>query len=107
MNLPTFQPSNATIKGFFNIPYFAWAVVTLIIAGIFVYIWPLKVASETAGFRYFVIRWGHALTWLLLAVSFSRSVRGIGPELNGGASFLALSGGLMYLLFIVMTFIVK
>ena len=93
------------IKGFFNIPYFAWAVVALIIAGIFVYVWPHKAVTEAAGFRYFVIRWGHALTWLLLAVSFF--LRGIGPELNGGASFLALSGGLMYLLFIVMTFIVK
>jgi len=95
------------IKGFLNIPYFVWTVVALIVAGLVVSFWPHKVATETAGFRYFVIRWGHALAWLLLAVSFSRSVRGIGPELNGGASFLGLSGSFIYLLFILMTFIVK
>ena len=95
------------IKGFLNIPYFVWTVVALNVAGLVVSFWPHKVATETAGFRYFVIRWGHPLAWLLLAVSFSRSVRGIGPELNGGASFLGLSGSFIYLLFILMTFIVK
>jgi len=95
------------ITGFLNIPYFVWTVLALIIAGIFVYVWPHKAATETTGFRYFVIRWGHSLTWLLLAVSFSQSVHGIGPELNGGADFLALAGGLTYLLFMAMTFIVK
>lgn len=87
--------------------YFAWAAVALILAGIFVYVWPHKAVTVTTGFRYFVIRWGHSLTRLLLAVSFSQSVRGPGPELNGGASFLALAGGLIYLLFIVTAFIIK
>jgi len=93
------------IKGFLNIPYFAWTAIALVIAGIFVYIWPHK--AVTTGFRYFIIHWGHALTWLLLAVSFSRSVRGTGPELNGGASLIALAGGVMYLLFMLMAFVVK
>lgn len=93
------------IKGFLDVPYFAWTVVALILAGVFVYVWPHKAVTVTTGFRYFVIRWGHSLTWLLLAVSFC--LRGIGPELNGGASFLSLSGGLMYLLFMVTTFIIK
>jgi len=106
-NLPTIKPSHSMIKGFLNIPYFVWTVGALIVAGLFISIWPHKVATETAGFRYFVIRWRHALAWLLLAVSFSRSVRGIGLELNGGASFLGLSGSFIYLLSILMTFIVK
>ena len=96
------------IKGFLNIPYFAWTVLALIVAGIFVYIWPHKaVTVPSAGFRYFVIRWGHALIWVLLAVSFSRSVRGLGPDLNGGSSFFALAGGGMYFSFMLMTFVVK
>lgn len=95
------------IKGFLKIPYFAWTVLALIIAGIFVCIWPYKAVIATTGFRYLIIRWGHALTWLLLAVSFSRSVRGIGPNLNGGASFFAMAGGAIYLLFLVMTYVVK
>jgi hypothetical protein len=93
------------IKGFLNIPYFVWTVAALVVAGIFVYVWPHKAVTETTGFRYFVIRWGHALTWLMLAVSFF--LRGIGPELNEGSSFFALAGGLMYLLFMMMNFVVK
>jgi len=93
------------IKGFLNIPYFAWTALALVIAGIFAYIWPHKAVTVTTGFRYFIIRWGHALTWLLLAISFF--LRGLGPELNGGSSFFALAGGVMYLLFMLMTFVVK
>jgi len=93
------------IKGFLNIPYFVWTAIALIIAGIFVYVYPHKAVTVTTGFHYFVIRWGHALTWILLAVSFF--MRGIGPDLNGGSSFFALAGGMMYLLFMVMTFVVK
>ena len=93
------------IKGFLNLPYFAWTALALVIAVIFVYIWPHKAVTMTTGFRYFTIRWGHALTWLLLAVSFF--LRGIGPDLNGGSSFLAFAGGMTYLLFMLMTFVVK
>jgi len=91
--------------GFLNIPYFAWTAIALVIAVIFVYVWPRKAVTASAGFRFFVIRWGHALTWLLLAVSFF--LRGISPELNGTANLIAAAGGLTYLLFMVMTFVVK
>ena len=94
------------IKGFLNIPYFVWTALALGIAGIFTHVWPHQVVTvPSAGFRYFIIRWGHALTWILLAVSFF--LRGIGPDLNGGSSFFALAGGVMYLLFMVMTFIIR
>jgi hypothetical protein len=93
------------ITGFLNLPYFAWTILALIIAGIFVYIWPRKAVTVTTGFRFFIIRWGHALTWVLLAISFF--LRGVGADLNGGSSFFALAGGVMYLLFMVMTFVVK
>ena len=93
------------IRGFLNIPYFAWTVIALVIAGIFVYSRPRKAVTVSVGFRYFIIRWGHALTWLLLAISFF--LRGVGPDLNGGSSFFALAGGVTYLLFMSMTFVVK
>jgi hypothetical protein len=93
------------IKGFLNLPWFLWAVLALILAVIWIYVWPHNAVTETTGFRYLVIRWGHALTWLFLAISFF--LRGMGTELNGGSSFFALAGGMMYLLFVVMTFIVK
>ena len=93
------------IRGFLNLPYFAWSALALIVAVIFVYIWPHKAVTATTGFRYFVIRWGHALTWLFLAISFC--LRGISPDLNGGSSFFAMAGGVMYLLFMLMTFIIR
>ena len=102
-NLSTFKRN--MLKGFLNVPYFAWTLIALVIAGVFVYVWPHKAVTVTTGFRYFVVRWGHALTWGLLAISFF--LRGFGPELNGGSSFFALAGGSMYLLFMLMTFVVK
>ncbi|MDO8755508.1 MAG: hypothetical protein Q7J80_16555 [Anaerolineales bacterium] len=50
------------IKGFLNLPYFAWTAIALIVAGIFVFIWPHNGVTATTGLRYFIIRWGHVLT---------------------------------------------
>jgi len=93
------------IKGFLNFPWFAWAGLALLVAVIFIVVWPHKAVTATTGFRFFILRWGHALTWIFLAVSFL--LRDVGPDLNGVSSFFALAGGLMYLLFMVMTFVVK
>ncbi|HMR99159.1 MAG TPA: hypothetical protein PKE62_07870 [Anaerolineales bacterium] len=93
------------IRGFLNIPYFAWTTISLVIAVIFAYVWPHKAVTASAGFRFFVIRWGHSLTWVLLAISFF--LRGINPSLNGIANLIAAAGGLAYLLFMAMTFVVK
>jgi hypothetical protein len=93
------------INGWLNLPWFVWAGIALIVTVIFSFAWPSKAATVPTGFRYFVIRWGHALTWFLLAVSFF--LRGMGLELNGGSSFFALTGGAMYLLFLVMMLVLK
>lgn len=93
------------IQGFLNLPYFAWTAIALVIAVIFVYIWPRKAVTTTTGFRYFVIRWGHALTWILLAINFA--LRGIDPSLNSAANLIAAAGGAIYLLFMAMTFAVR
>jgi hypothetical protein len=92
-------------KGFLNLPWFLWAGIALVIGVIYSFVWPHKAVSEPTGFRFFILRWGHALTWILLAINFL--LRGIDPSLNGLASFCAVGGGLMYLLFTVMTFVVK
>jgi hypothetical protein len=93
------------IKGFLNIPYFVWSALALILAIVWVYVGPHTKLTPTPDFRYFVIRWGHALTWVLLAVSFF--LRGISPSLNGVANIIAAAGGLVYLLFMLMAFVVK
>jgi hypothetical protein len=56
-------------------------------------------------FRFFIIRWGHMLTWILLAINFL--LRGISPSLEGTANLVALAGGIVYILFVVTTFVVK
>lgn len=93
------------ISGFLGLPWFAWAALALIVGVIYTFIWPKKAVKEDAGFRFLVIRWGHALTWLLLAINFV--LRGISPSMNGEANFIALAGGFVYILFMVMTFIAR
>lgn len=93
------------ITGFFGIPWFVWAAVALAIAVVYIFIWPRKAASASNGIRFFVLRWGHALTWILLAVNFL--LRGVSPNLNGVATLFALAGGALYLLFMAMAYVVK
>lgn len=56
-------------------------------------------------FRFLVIRYAHILTWLLIAINFI--LRGLSPSYNGITNLIAAMGGAIYLLFIVMTFVVK
>lgn len=93
------------IKGFLNLPWFVWAGLALVVAVIYAFVWPQKAASVATGFRFFILRWGHALTWILLAVNFL--LRGLSPSLNNLANIVALAGGLMYGLFMVMAFVVR
>ena len=93
------------IKGFLNLAWFLWTAPALVVALIYSFVWPQKAVTVTIGFRVFVLRWGHALTWILLAINFL--LRGLSPSLNGVANIVALAGGLMYALFMVMTFVAK
>lgn len=93
------------IKGFLNLPWFAWAALALVVAVVYSFVWPQKALTSGSDFRFFIIRWGHALTWLLLAINFV--LRGISPSLNGAANLIALAGAGMYILFIAMSFVVK
>ena len=93
------------IKGFLNLPWLVWAGLALVVAIVYAFVWPQKAAMAAPGFRFLILRWGHALTWLLIAVHFL--LRGLSPSLNGLANIMALAGGLMYLLFMVMAFVVR
>lgn len=98
-------PINFMMKGFLNLPWFLWAGIALLIAVIYTFVWPHKAAAETEGVRFFILRWGHALVWILLTINFL--LRGIDPSLNGVANLIALAGGLIYVWFMVVTFVVK
>ena len=93
------------IKGFLNLPWFVWAIASILMAVIFAFVWPQQEAAGATGFHYFIIRWGHTLTWILLAINFF--LRGLSSALDGAANLAALAGGIVYILFIVMTFVVK
>lgn len=91
--------------GFLNLPWLLWTSIALLLAILWVFVGPHTKLTPARTFRYFIVRWGHTLTWLLLAVSFA--LRGLSPALNGPANLLAAAGGVMYGLFMVMTFIMK
>lgn len=92
-------------RGFLNVPWLAWAALSLALAVLWVFVGPHTRMPPDGGLRFLVIRWGHALTWLLLAASFF--LRGVAPARAGAANALAVAGGVVYALFIVMTFVAK
>lgn len=92
------------IKGFLNLPWFIWAGLALVVALVYTFVWPQK-AADASGFRFFILRWGHALTWVLIAANFV--LRGISPSLDGTANLLALSGGILYLVFLMTAFVIR
>lgn len=93
------------IKGFLNLPWFAWAGLALVVAVIYSFVWPQKALAVDTGFGFFILRWGHALVWLLLTIQFV--LRGISPSLNGAANLVALAGGIIYALFLLNVMMVK
>jgi hypothetical protein len=93
------------IRGFLNLPWFAWAAIALLVAILYSFVWPRDRIAELNSFRFLVLRWGHALTWLLMSINFI--LRGIDPKYNEVANLIAAVGGLTYLLFMVMTFVAK
>lgn len=93
------------IEGFLNLPWLAWAGLAFVVSVIYSFVWPKKAVGVHSGFRFFIVRWGHTLTWLLLTFNFV--LRGISPALEGAANILAVLGAVFYGLFILMTFVIK
>ncbi|KXK13719.1 MAG: hypothetical protein UZ14_CFX002001480 [Chloroflexi bacterium OLB14] len=93
------------IKGFLTLPWFAWAGIALAVAIAYSFFGIPQSAFEATGFRYFTLRWGHACVWYLLTINFV--LRGISPNLNGIADIVAGAGGILYLVFMLMAFVIK
>lgn len=93
------------IKGFLNLPWFVWAGLAQSVAVAYSFVWPQKAGTAAFGFRFFILRWGHALTWVLPSINFL--LRGISPSFDGVANILALAGGIMYILFMLTAFVMK
>lgn len=89
-----------SLEGLLGLPFAVWAgLLSLALAAVFTRLWPRQ-AVGAAGWRYFLIRWGHAGVWLLLAVSFFLRAAG----LSGLADPAAAAAGLTYLAFLAATF---
>lgn len=85
----------------FDLRWLAAGVVALLIAGVFaVFVPNAEKVNATEGFPYFIVRWGHSLVWVLLAISFFIAASG-NKSLLTLANPIAAAGGLLYLVFIV------
>jgi len=81
-----------------GLPLVMWAGVCLVMALIWVRIWPSDRIAVDSGLRFIVLRWFHALTWLLLAIAAlvaAFSPAGVTKE----ASRIALLALVVYLMF--------
>jgi len=72
---------------------------SVVVAGVYTFIWPRpKPGVMRSTSSRMVLRWGHAVVWLLLAVSFF--MRAVGAEVDGLANLIAFAAGLLYIAFI-------
>lgn len=54
---------------FLGVPFVLWGMLCLILAIVWVVVWPSDKAVAADSVRFFVLRWFHALVWLLLAIA--------------------------------------
>ncbi len=89
---------------FLGIPLFGWGGLCLIVATIYTVVWPRsRAAASGSRLRYLIVRWFHALVWLLLALAFF--IRGSGaPGSYGAANVTALLALVVYFVFILAMF---
>jgi hypothetical protein len=81
-----------------GIPYLAWGIGGLVIAGLWVFIWPKKENVRKNSLPYFILRWFHTLVWLFLSAAGFLS----GLDILGGkntAHWIVLLALITYLVF--------
>ncbi len=87
----------------FGLPWWVWGLLCLVVAAIYLVVWPRPPRTSGAlarpPWRRFVLRWFHSLVWALLALScFIQASQIAGGGVVGGV--LAVLAGLMYLIFV-------
>jgi len=83
-------------SGPLDLPWLAWAGLAWGVALIFTLVVPR--AAGTTGVQYVILRWFHALVWLLLGAS--ALVRGFWREEAQLADFMALTALAVYITFL-------
>lgn len=82
-----------------GVPLPIWGLICLAVAAVWVFVWPSK-TTVTAGLRFFILRWFHAIVWLLLAAAAFI----VGFDILGGvatARLVALLSLFTYLAFML------
>ncbi len=82
-------------KGLLRVPWLVWASLAAVVGALFTVFQIPDQTSQAVGITHFVLRWFHAITWFLLALSFL--LRALGPRLSGVANVVALAGLAAYL----------
>lgn len=93
-------------RGWLNLPYLAWAAICLAVAVVWAIYWPHERAGEAATLRFFLIRWGHSLTWALLGAMCLMKATGQQP-LSGWGNTVGLLALGVYLAFLAATFVFR
>ena len=84
-----------------GLPWILWGLLALLVAGVFAEVWPRTAGSERPRpvWRHLVLRWFHALVWVLLALScFVRA--DLMPGGSSAANVAALLGLASYAVFL-------
>lgn len=90
-------------RTFLGVPLLLWGIGCLVLTGVWVVLWPSDRVVAQEGLRFIILRWFHALTWLLLGVAAFVA----GFNILGGARLaqpIALMSLVVYLIFMA-TFI--
>lgn len=82
-----------------GVPLALWGVLCLLLTVIWAFNWPSDRAISVTGLRYVILRWFHALVWLLLTVAaFLAAFNVLGGATT--ARLISFLGLIVYLLFI-------
>lgn len=82
-----------------GIPLVFWATACLILALVWLIFWPSDKAVAVTGMRWLILRWFHALVWLLVAIAALLAAFNIAGGV-ASARIVALLALLTYLVFL-------
>ncbi|MBE2224487.1 MAG: hypothetical protein IAF02_23300 [Anaerolineae bacterium] len=83
--------------------WIALSIVSLIMTILWYFIWPVEKGVDQSGISYFIIRWGHLITWLFILIGSLLKL--YEPDKNTISTLFFQAGGISYLLFILVTYV--
>lgn len=85
--------------------WLALSIVSLIMTILWYFVWPAEKGNELSGISYFIVRWGHLITWFFILIGSLLKV--FAPDKTTISTLFFQAGGVSYLLFILVTFVFK